>query len=474
MIKKIKTDLCVIGAGSGGLSVAAGASQLGAKVVLLERGEMGGDCLNYGCVPSKALLAVGNIVNAIRTVRRFGVIVSEPVIDHALVRDHIKGIIEAIAPIDSQERFESLGVHVIRAEGRFLDGRTVVAGDHEITAKRTVIATGSSPVIPHIPGLEGLPYFTNETIFDNADPIEHLLVIGGGSIGLEIAQAYSRLGTKVTVFEAFKVLGNEDPELAAVVTGALVAEGIEILEGVEINDVSGTAGAITVGITSSGHLRQFRGSHLLLAVGRSPNLESLQLYKAGVKTTTDGIIVDSRLRTSNKKVFAIGDAAQGYNFTHVAGYHAGIVIRNVLFRWPAKVDYRAIPWVIFTAPELAQVGLTEKAAQKQFGDVRILRTEFSSNDRAKTECETAGFLKVMVTKKGIVVGASMVGANAGEIIQTWCLPISKGLKIKDIADLILPYPTIGEINKRISGSYYKPSLFSENTRKLVRFLLSFG
>ena len=474
MTEMIKADLCVIGAGSGGLSIAAGAAQMGADVVLLERDKMGGDCLNYGCVPSKSLLAAGHAAHSVRTASRFGVRASEPDIDFKAVHDHVKGVIAAIEPHDSQERFEGLGVRVIREEGRFIGPRTVAAGDYEISAKRIIIATGSAPVVPPIPGLSERPYFTNETIFDNDQPIGHLLVIGGGPIGLEMAQAHARLGAKVTVFEGLKALGNDDPELADVVKERLAAEGVDIHEGALVKQIAGEAGALTLDVEIEGATRSFEGTHLLLAVGRRPNLDSLDLDVAGIETGPGGIIVDARLRTSNKKVFAVGDAAEGYKFTHIAGYHAGIVIRNVLFRMPAKVDYRAVPWVTYTAPELAQVGLTEQAARDAHGDITVLRASFAENDRARAEDETHGLLKVITNRKGVILGASMVGENAGELIQSWCLPISKGLKIKDMAGLILPYPTLGEINKRAAGSYYTPSLFSDRTRRIVRFLLSFG
>ena len=474
MTEKITADLCVIGAGSGGLSVAAGAAQMGARVVLLERDKMGGDCLNYGCVPSKSLLAAGHAAHMVRTAGRLGITTGDPVIDHEAVRDHVQGVIAGIAPHDSQERFEGLGVRVIREAGRFTRPRTVVAGEFEITAKRTVIATGSSPEVPPIPGLDSIPYFTNETIFENGAPIPHLLVIGGGPIGLEMAQAHARLGSEVTVLEGLKALGNDDPELAEIVKQRLEDENIAIHEGTVVKGFSGTAGDITVSADINGKPAQFTGSHVLIAVGRTPNLKGLELETAGIESDRSGIVVDSRLRTTNKKVFAIGDAAQGYKFTHVAGYHAGIVIRNVLFRMPAKVDYRAIPWVTYTAPELAQVGLTEQEAREAHGDITVLRASFADNDRARAEGQTAGQLKVMTTKKGVVVGASMVGEKAGELIQSWCLPIAKGMKIKDMAGLILPYPTLGEINKRAAGSYYTPSLFSDRTRRIVRFLLSFG
>lgn len=471
----IDTDICVIGAGSGGLSVAAGASQMGARVVLLEGGEMGGDCLNYGCVPSKALIAASHAAQAIRDAGRFGVTPGAPDIDMSGVRDHVKGVIAAIAPHDSQERFEGLGVDVIRDYGSFSGPRTVVAGDTEIRAKRFVIATGSSPLVPPIEGIADTPYLTNETVFDIAEAVVHLLVIGGGPIGMEIAQAHARLGARVTVLEGLRALGPDDPELSEIVKRQVAADGVDIREGATVRSVSGAEGSVSATVEIDGREEKFSGTHLLLAVGRKPNLDRLNLDAAGIETGRGGIVVDARLRTANRRVFAIGDAAQGYKFTHIAGYHAGIVIRNALFRLPAKVDYRAVPWVTYTSPELAQVGLKEDQAREKYGDaIRVLRAEFADNDRARADGETTGLLKVVTRKNGVVVGASMVGEHAGELIQSWCLPISKRLKIKDVAGLILPYPTLGEINKRAAGAFYTPSLYSDRTRKIVRFLLSLG
>jgi len=474
MGERIETDVCVIGAGSGGLSFVAGAVQMGARVVLLEKGEMGGDCLNYGCVPSKALIAAGHAAHAVHSAKRFGIDAGEPTVDHEKVRAHVKGVIADIAPHDSQERFEKLGARVIREHGRFSGPRTVVAGDFEIFAKRIIISTGSAPAVPPIPGLDTVPFFTNETIFDHGEPIEHLLVIGGGPIGLELAQAHRRLGAKVTVIEGLKALGNDDPDLAVVVRDRLAAEGIDIYESALVKSISGSSGAVSVAVERDGEALKFEGSHLLLAVGRSPNIGDLNLEAAGIEAGRGGIPVNARMQTSNKRVFAIGDAAEGFKFTHIAGYQAGIAIRNILFRLPAKSNYTAVPWVTYTSPELAQVGLTEEAARQQFGDVKVLQAKFADNDRARAEAETDGILKVITTSKGVVVGASMVGEKAGEIIQSWCLPISKKMKIKEVAGLILPYPTLGEINKRAAGSYYTASLFSERTRKIVRFLLALG
>ena len=474
MAELVETDVCVIGAGAGGLSFAAGAAQMGANVVLLEKDKMGGDCLNYGCIPSKALIAAAHAAHAIRSAERFGIESAEPLINFEKVHDHIRGVIADIAPQDSQERFQELGVRVIREHGRFSGPRSVVAGDYEIFAKRIIISTGSAPAIPLITGLNRVPFFTNETIFDHREPLEHLLIIGGGSIGLELAQAHRRLGAKVTVIEGLKSLANNDRDLAAVVMDRLSTEGVDIQERVLVKKITGGANAISIEAERDGQKLKFEGTHLLLAAGRTPNINDLNLEVAGIEPGRGGILVNARMQTVNKRVYAIGDAASGYKFTHIAGYHAAIAIRNILFRLPAKTDYTAVPWVTFTSPELAQVGLTEKSARAKFGHVKVLEAKFVDNDRARAEAETDGWLKVITTKKGVVVGASLVGEKAGEIIQSWCLPISKRLKIKNIAGLILPYPTLGEINKRAAGSYYTPSLFGDRMKTVVRFLLSLG
>jgi pyruvate/2-oxoglutarate dehydrogenase complex dihydrolipoamide dehydrogenase (E3) component len=332
-MERIKTDLLVIGAGSGGLSVAAGAAQMGADVVLLEGHEMGGDCLNYGCVPSKALLAAGHAAHAMQAGGEMGVEPVAPEVDFAIAKRHVRTVIDTIKPVDSQERFEGLGVRVIREYGHFTGPRTVRAGDHEITARRIVVATGSSPLVPPIPGLDGVPHYTNETIFDLQDRPDHLLIIGGGPIGMEMAQAHRRLGCAVTVIEGQAALGKDDPEMAAILLERLRNEGIDIVENTPATDIRGQAGAIEVEAEDG---RVFKGSHLLVAVGRTPNTERLNLDAAGIKANRTGIKVDHRLRSTNRRVHAIGDVAGGMQFTHVAGYHAGLVIREVLFGLPAR------------------------------------------------------------------------------------------------------------------------------------------
>ena len=470
----LNADICVIGAGSGGLSVAAAAAAFGQKVVLIERHKMGGDCLNYGCVPSKALLAAGKRAHQMRTSGPFGVAPVNPLVDPRAVHDHVQSVIAAIAPNDSVERFTGLGVKVITAAGRFIDRNTVEAGEYHITARRFVIATGSSPVVPPIPNLQDLPYFTNETIFDNTAKIPHLIIVGGGPIGLELAQAHRRLGSQVTVVEGLKALAKDDPELAAVVLDHLRDEGIDIREGTLVERVANNGGRVTVFVKTADGNDSIEGTHLLIAAGRKPNTADLGLEVAGIKFDKKGITVDAGLRTSNKRVFAIGDVAGGLQFTHVANDHAGIVIRRVLFRLPAKTTGRPVPWVTFTDPELAHVGLTEADARQKHSSINVLRWPYHENDRAQAERETAGQIKVITDKKGRILGATIVGAHAGEIIQMWSLALSQGLKIQAMTGWISPYPTLSEINKRVAFRYYATAASNPMVRKIIAWLAKFG
>ncbi|SMX29889.1 Mercuric reductase [Pelagimonas phthalicica] len=467
-METIKTDLLIIGAGSGGLSTAAGAAQMGADVTLLEGHKMGGDCLNYGCVPSKALIASGKAAFGMTHAQDYGVANVVPQVDYAAAKDHVNDVIATIEPVDSQERFESFGVRVIREYGRFVSANEVEAAEYRIKARRIVISTGSSPLVPPIPGLDSVPYLTNESLWELRERPEHLLVIGGGPIGMEMAQAHLRLGSKVTVIEGAKALGKDDPEMAEVVLDNLRAEGVEIAEDALAKEIRGEAGAIEVE-TQDG--RTFKGTHLLMAVGRKANIDKLDLDKAGIETTRTGVKVDDSLRTTNKKIYAIGDAAGGLQFTHVAGYHAGIIIRSALFGLPAKASTKHIPWATYTDPELAQVGLTEAQARAEYGEkLEVARFHYHHNDRAIAERKTNGLIKVMVVK-GKPVGASVAGYQAGELISTWSLAIANGLKMSAVSNMVAPYPTVAEMNKRVAGAYFSPRLFENDTvKKVVRFV----
>ncbi|MEL6364698.1 MAG: FAD-dependent oxidoreductase [Pseudomonadota bacterium] len=465
----VDADILIIGAGSAGLSVAAGAAQLGKKVVLVEKGEMGGDCLNYGCVPSKALLAAGHRAHAFRTADKFGIPNAEPEIDFAAVNRHVHGVIGAIAPHDSQERFEGLGCTVLRDRARFTGPREAAVGETTVRFKHALIATGSTPFVPPIKGLDAVPFLTNETLFELTERPAHLVIIGGGPIGLEMAHAHRRLGSAVTVIEAAKALGAEDPELAEIVLRQLRAEGVEILEGASGDAVRKTETGVAVEI--AGRAEPVEGSHLLVAVGRRANVEGLGLDEAGVAYTPKGVAVDGRLRSTNKRIYAAGDVAGGRQFTHVAGYHSGIIVRNMIFKTPAKNKEELSPRVTYTDPEIAHIGLTEAEARDKHGDgATIVRWTYEENDRAQAERATDGLVKVVLKKNGEILGASIVGKNAGDLIGSWALALASGLKISAFTGYIAPYPTLGEVSKRAAGAYYTPTLFSERTRFIVRLL----
>ncbi len=467
---KWNVDIAIIGAGSGGLSVAAGAAQMGAKVVLIEKHKMGGDCLNTGCVPSKALIAAGEAAHAVRTASRFGVNGHEPEIDFAKVHAHVHGVIGAIAPHDSVERFQALGIDVIQAPARFVSPTAIEAGGRTIEARRFVVATGSHAFVPPIPGIADVRALTNETVFDLTERPEHLIVVGGGPIGLELAQAHRRLGSRVTVLEAMSILPKDDPDAVAVVRDRLAAEGLVLHEGAKVERVARHGNGIAVTFGKGGRGESVSGSHLLIAAGRRPNLAGLGLEAAGIAFSPKGIEVDARLRTSNRRVFAIGDVAGGLQFTHVAGYHAGIVIRNALFNVPAKADTSTVPWVTYTDPELAHVGQTHAGALEADPNAKAVTWSFEENDRAQAERATEGLVKAVVAKSGRILGATIVGRHAGELILPWVLAMTKRMTIKDMTGIIAPYPTLSEVTKRVAGAYYTPTLFSERTRKVVRFM----
>ena len=469
-METLRPDICVIGGGSGGLSVAAAAAAFGVPVVLIEKGKMGGDCLNYGCVPSKALLAAAKHAVEPRQVIPFGVSHPRGEIDFGKVRAHVHGVIASIAPNDSKERFTGLGVHVIEGAARFKDKATVLVGDSEVKARRFVIATGSTAAIPPIPGLAETPYLTNETIFDLKRCPEHLVVIGAGPVGLEIAQAYRRFGARVTVLEAGTPLGHDDPECAAVVTAQLEREGVLIRAGVKVERVARAGDGIQVVIEGA---ETIEGSDLLIAAGRRPSLDGLDLSAAGIKSDSRGVTVGKGLKTTNRKVYAIGDAAGGH-FTHEANHHAGVVIRNALFRLPARVNGDLIPRVTFTDPELAHVGLTEAQARERHKIIRVLRWPFHENDRAQAERTTHGHVKIITKKNGRILGATIVGPQAGEQVTTWALALSRGLNIRAMTDIVVPYPTLSEAGKRAAISYFSPSLNGPRLRGLIRFLRRFG
>ena len=465
-------DLVVIGAGSGGLSVAAGAAQFGLKVVLFEKSEMGGDCLNTGCVPSKALLAAARSAQNMRTAAKYGITAQEPVVDWDKVKAHVAGVIEKIAPVDSQERFEGMGVTVIRETARFADKETIVSDSVSVKPRRIVLSAGSTALIPPIKGLAETPHITNETIFSLPDFPDHLLILGGGPIGMEMAQAFSRLGAKVTVIEMGDALARADRTHAQIAIEQLRAEGITIQEGHKAVEVSGTAGNVEVTTESEAGLQRFQGSHLLVALGRAPVLKSLNPEAGSVEYDKAGIKTKDNLRSvSNSRVWAVGDIAGRGQFTHLAGWHASVFVQAALMKLPTKAVSDQIPAVTYIEPEIAQLGLTEDEARKKHGSsVQVSEFAFEENDRAIAERDTHGSVRVVIGKGDKILGASVLGQGAGDILQILSVAMANGLKLRDLTKHISPYPTRAEIVKRSASQYYSPKLFSPLVKKIVGIL----
>ena len=475
MAETLTPDICVIGGGSGGLSVAAAAAAFGVPTVLIEQSKMGGGRLNTSSVQSKALLAAAKRAAVMQTSGAFGVRAQNVRIDFAKVREHVRGVIAAIAPADSVQRFVGLGVRVIHGHARFKDHWTVAVGDIDIRARRFVIATGSTPAVPPIPDLDQGPYLTNETIFDLTVLPKHLIVMGAGSIGLELAQAFRRFGSDVTVLEQAAPLAEDDPECAAIVLDQLEREGVVIRSGVKIARVEHAGGGVKVTLETSGSGEGIEGTHLLVAAGRQPTTAGLGLEAGGIEYDSSGILVNKGLKTTNKRVYAIGDVAAGQlQFTHAADYHAGLVIRNALFRHPVRVNNDVIPRVTFTEPELAQTGLSEAGARKRDITIRILRWPYHDNDRAQAEREIHGHIKVITKTNGKIIGVTIVGAQAGELVSAWTLAIAKGLNIRALTNLVVPYSTLSEIGKRAAIDYFTPNLTSPWVRRIIGWLRLFG
>lgn len=478
MAEQLTPDLCVIGAGAAGLSVAAAAAALGVPVVLIEKARMGGAHLNTACVPSKAMIAAGRRAEASRTSPSFGVKSAKPTVDFAEVNDHIHRVIGATAPNDSRERLTGLGVRVIEGEARFLDNRTVIVGPEldvqfEIRARRFVIASGSRPIVPLISGLENVPYMTNESAFETRERPKHLIVMGAGPAGMELAQAFRRLGSEVTVLDEAQPLGKEDPECASIVLDAFAREGITVRTGVEVERVRRLRQQIEVVLAGDAE-ETIQGSDLLVAIGRRPNIDALDLVAARIEHEPTGIVVNKRFRTSNRRVYAIGDVTGLPAFTHSAHHQAALLIRHLLFRLPVRMNADEIPRVTFTNPELAHVGLTDAQAKERYGAIRVLRWPYHDNDRAQAERETRGHIKVVTGTKGQILGVTIVGAAAGEQIAAWTLAINHGLNIRAFAEMVIPYPTYMEIGQRAAVTFFAPRLATNWIRRLLNLLRWFG
>jgi len=469
-------DLGILGGGAAGLTAAAGAAQFGAKTLLVEKAEkLGGDCLHYGCVPSKTLIRSAGVWSLARRMKEFGLPALElPPVSLAAVMDRVRSVIDTIQEHDSPERFRGLGAEVRFGEPRFVDERTVLLNGDRLTARAWILATGSSPSLPPVEGLEAVPYWTNETVFSQRELPGRLVVLGGGPIGVEMAQAFRRLGSDVTVVEyGDQLLGPEDPDIAGILRSRLEAEGVKVLTGTKAVKAAVAGRSVDLLVAPAkgeGPSWTVAGDVLLVAAGRKPNVGGLDLPAAGVAFSPRGVPADARMRTNVPHIYACGDVNGVFPFTHVAGYEAGIALSNAVLRLPRKADYTKVPWCTYTDPEVASIGLNEKRAKEAGVEYRVLSSPFREVDRARAEGETHGMIKVLIRPSGALLGCQIAGHHAGELIHEWVAAINGGVKLSTMAGAIHAYPTLAEISKKAAGSYYSEKLFGDRTRKVLRFL----
>ena len=469
-------DIAVIGAGAAGLTVASGAAQLGARTLLIEKDRnLGGDCLHFGCVPSKTLIKTADVYHRLKHAASFGLPpITVPPVDFKMVAKRIRSVIDIIQEHDSEERFCRLGVKVEFGAPEFSDEYSVRLNSRTVSARRWVIATGSSPVSPPIKGLSQTPHVTNRDIFSLDHLPESMLILGGGPIGTEMSQAFARLGTAVTVItRGSQILGREDKDMADTIMGVLASEGVVFHLGASIEAVKDLGRHKEVVFKKKdGQSLSLRAEIILVALGRTANTEGLELENIGVKVGSRGIAVDSRLRTTRKHIYAAGDVTGKFQFTHAAGYEGGIVVSNAVFHIPRKADYTYLPWCTYSQPELASIGMNERAAAAAGIEYNLWTEPFSSNDRSLAEGESLGKIKLLLDKKENPIGVQILGPHAGELMNEWVAVLNGGVKLSTLASAIHPYPTIGEINKRIAGNFLAPKIFSQKVRKGLKFFFN--
>jgi pyruvate/2-oxoglutarate dehydrogenase complex dihydrolipoamide dehydrogenase (E3) component len=466
-------DIGIIGGGAAGLTVASGAAQLGAKTLLIEKEpSLGGDCLHFGCVPSKTLIHSAHVYHLMQHAERFGLPKAGiPPVDFKQIANRIQKVIATIQHHDSEERFCELGANVLFGEAVFTDEHTIDLDGKPQSAKNWVIATGSSPAAPPIPGLHDTTFLTNREIFFLDHLPESMVILGGGPIGIEMAQAFNRLGTKVTVVDqSDQILGKEDKDMADMVTSVMKDEGVTFFLEASIEEVLETGGRKHIKILdSSGESKTLNSEEVLVAMGRAPNVQNLGLEDIDVAFNRYGITVDNRMRTNHKHIYAAGDVSGGFQFTHAAGYEGGIVVSNAIFRLPRKADYTYLPWCTYTDPELASIGMNEKTAQSKGLDYTVWMEEFKDNDRSLAEDETTGKVKMILDAKEKPLGVQILGPRAGDLLSEWVAVLNGKVKLSTLAAAVHPYPTIGEINKRVAGNFFSPKIFSEKVRKGLKF-----
>ena len=473
---KFDYDLGILGGGAAGLTAAAGAAQFGAKTIVIENyKELGGDCLHFGCVPSKTLIRTARVWSLARRSKEFGLPeVTLPPVDLGAVMDRVQSVITRIQQHDSTERFCGLGAEVRFGQPAFVDEHVVELDGARISAKAWIVSTGSSPALPPVEGLAQIPHWTNETVFSQRTLPARLLVLGGGPIGLEMAQAFQRLGSHVTVVEFMEqILGPEDADMAQMLKGRLEAEGMEILSSTKAvkAESSGPEIRLTVGpAQGAGKTRVLEADALLVAAGRKPNISDLGLVAAGVEFTPRGIPTDARMRTNIRHIYACGDVTGQFPFTHAAGYEASIALTNIVLRLPRKADYTKMAWCTYTDPEVASIGHNEKRAKAEEMEYKVIEEHFSENDRALAEGEAVGKIKLLLDTKGKLLGCQIIGPHAGELIHEWVAATWGGVRLSTMAGAIHVYPTLSEISKRAAGAHFAEKLFSERTRSILRLL----
>lgn len=475
MAVELQSDVCVLGGGAGGLAFATLAAQLGAKVVLAERAQLGGENLNRGTVPAAALIAAARAAQGVRQTRGFGIAPLTPAINFRLLSEHIQATVAAVAPNESAERLAGFGVQTVRGFARFEAPDRVSVGDQTVVARNFVVATGSSPAIPAIEGLRFVPHLTNETLFGNVTRFDHLIVLGANALALEIGQAFQRLGSRVSVITDGVFLPEFDPEISQPLLAKMRDEGMVLAEGVVCEKVERDVNGVRLHVSKDGRTDSLEGTHLLIMGGRTPNTEGLQLDRAGVLLDGAAIRVSRQLRTSNRQVYAIGDVTGGPPYATLARHHADVLVRRLVLGGSDVTRPEALPLVVVTDPELAHVGLIEREARKRHGNaIRVLRWPFSQNDRAVAERRTEGFVKIVASRAGTVLGATIIGVNAGELIQTWALAVSAGLNVQEVARSVAPYPSFAETSLKAAQGYTMDRRRTSRVGKALRMLPKMG
>jgi pyruvate/2-oxoglutarate dehydrogenase complex dihydrolipoamide dehydrogenase (E3) component len=469
-------DIGILGGGAAGLTIASGAAQFGAKVILIEKEKvLGGDCLHYGCVPSKTLIRTAHVYHLMKNASKFGLPHPElKPVDYREIARRIQSVISTIQAHDSEERFCKLGAKVEFGDARFTDEHAILLNGKTYSAKNWVVSTGSSPDIPPIDGIDKTPYITNRALYSLESLPKSMIIIGGGPIAIEMSQAFTRLGTNVTVVQHGKqILPNEDKDMATELMKVLISEGITFHLNSETQNAKDLGSEKEVVIKNGeGQILSLRGDTILVAVGRKANLAGLGLEGISVEFERKGLKVDSRLRTNHKHIYAAGDTTGSYLFTHAAGYEGGVVLSNSILHLPRKVDYTYLPWCTYADPELASIGMNEKRASAAGIPYSVWTEEFKANDRSLAEGEEVGMVKMLLDEREKPIGVQILGPRAGDLLSEWVSVMNGNVKLSTVASSVHPYPTLGEINKKVVGSFFSGKIFSEKVKRTLTFFFN--